>query len=156
VVDTLSVLISTGVLPVYAHDGDAGADLHSNESVTLLPGSRVTVGTGVRIALPEGFVGFVVPRSGLAHRYGVTVLNSPGTVDAGYRGEIKITMLNTDTVHPFGIKAGDRIAQLVVMPVTRAEFVPVVSLPESSRGDRGFGSTGSEHVDTVEVGNAHE
>lgn len=142
VADTVDVLISSGEVPAYAHPGDAGADLTAAEAVVLAPGQRATVGTGVSIALPDGYVAFVVPRSGLAMRHGITIVNSPGTVDAGYRGEIRITMLNTDQEHPFAIEVGDRIAQLVVMPVSRARFVPVASLPGSHRGEAGFGSTG--------------
>ncbi|HWR85352.1 MAG TPA: dUTP diphosphatase [Rhodoglobus sp.] len=141
-VDNVEVLIGSGQAPAYAHPGDAGADLHSAESHLLQPGRRATVGTGVRIALPNGYVGFVVPRSGLAMRHGVTIVNSPGTVDAGYRGEIRITLLNTDHEHAFAIEPGDRIAQLIVMPVSRAEFIPVATLPGSHRGESGFGSTG--------------
>ncbi len=122
--------------------GDAGADLRSTESVLLAPGERRLVGTGVSIALPEGFAAFVMPRSGLAAKHGVTVVNAPGTVDAGYRGEIKVALLNTDRSSAFQVESGDRIAQLVVMPVVRAEFVAVDELPESSRGAGGFGSTG--------------
>lgn len=108
----------------------------------LAPGERATVGTGVSIALPDGYLGFVVPRSGLAAKHGITIVNSPGTVDAGYRGEIRITVLNTDLAEAFPISVGDRIAQLIVMPVSRARFIPVGSLPGSHRGDAGFGSTG--------------
>lgn len=140
--DNVEVLISSGEVPVYAHPGDAGADLHAAEAHVLAPGQRATVGTGVAIALPDGYAAFVVPRSGLAMRHGITIVNSPGTVDAGYRGEIRVTMLNTDTEHPFRIEVGDRIAQLIVMPVSRARFVPVTSLPGSHRGESGFGSTG--------------
>lgn len=122
--------------------GDAGADLRSTESVLLAPGERRLVGTGVSIALPEGFAAFVMPHSGLAAKHGVTVVNAPGTVDAGYRGEIKVALLNTDRSSAFQVESGDRIAQLVVMPVVRAEFVAVDELPESSRGAGGFGSTG--------------
>jgi dUTP pyrophosphatase len=142
VADTVDVLIATGELPVYAHPGDAGADLMSAESHVVGPGERATVGTGVSIALPDGYVAFVVPRSGLAMRHGITIVNSPGTVDAGYRGEIRITMLNTDSERTFVIEPGDRIAQLIVMPVSRARFVPVAKLPGSHRGEGGFGSTG--------------
>ena len=106
------------------------------------PGRRAVVGTGVRIALPEGFVAFVVPRSGLAAKHGITVVNAPGTVDAGYRGEIKVTLLNTDAETAYDIEVGDRIAQLIVMPVSRARFIPVETLPDSVRGEGGFGSTG--------------
>lgn len=104
------------------------------------------MGTGVRIALPEGFAAFVVPRSGLAAKHGITVVNSPGTVDAGYRGEIKVTLLNTDTSETYDIAPGDRIAQVIVMPVTRARFIPVDTLPESVRGEGGFGSTGYQQT----------
>lgn len=141
-VENVEVLIGSGQVPVYAHPGDAGADLHSAESLVLPPGGRATVGTGVSIALPDGYVAFVVPRSGLAMRHGITIVNSPGTVDAGYRGEIRITLLNTDAEHPFAIEPGDRIAQLIVQPVSRATFIPVQSLPGSHRGESGFGSTG--------------
>ncbi len=128
--------------PVYAHPGDAGADLVAAEACRLEPGARALVGTGVRIALPDGFVAFVVPRSGLAARHGITVLNAPGTVDAGYRGEIKVALLNTDAEHAYDIAAGDRIAQIIVMPVPRVRFLAVDVLPESARGEGGFGSTG--------------
>lgn len=140
--DNLDVLISSGQVPVYAHPGDAGADLTAAEAFELAPGERATVPTGVSIALPDGYVAFVVPRSGLAARHGITIVNSPGTVDAGYRGEIRVTVLNTDAVHPFSIEVGDRIAQLIVMPVSRARFIPVEKLPGSHRGEGGFGSTG--------------
>ena len=140
--DTVDVLIATGETPVYAHPGDAGADLFAAETLVLEPGTRATVGTGVSIALPDGYVAFVVPRSGLAMRHGITIVNSPGTVDAGYRGEIRITMLNTDAEQPFTIEPGDRIAQLIIMPVSRARFIPVEKLPGSHRGAAGFGSTG--------------
>jgi len=129
-------------LPVFAHPGDAGADLVAAESVRLEPGQRALVGTGVRIALPDGHAAFVVPRSGLAARHGITVVNAPGTIDAGYRGEIKVPLLNTDTAEAYEVRAGDRIAQLIVMPVPRVRFVPADELPESARGEGGFGSTG--------------
>lgn len=138
----MDVLIIAPEPPVYAHPGDAGADLVSAEAVHLAPGQRALVGTGVRIALPEGYAAFVVPRSGLAAKHGITVVNSPGTVDAGYRGEIKVTLLNTDATEGYDIAVGDRIAQLIVMPVPRARFIPVEELPDSVRGDGGFGSTG--------------
>jgi dUTP pyrophosphatase len=142
VAETVEVLISAQNVPSYSHPGDAGADLSSSESLTLAPGERATVGTGVSIALPAGYVAFVVPRSGLASKHGITVVNSPGTVDAGYRGEIKVTLLNTDSSQPFDIAVGDRIAQIIVMPVTQARFIPVEKLPVSERGESGFGSTG--------------
>ena len=140
--DGVEVLFHGERVPEYAHPGDAGADLRSAEELVLQPGERATVGTGVSVALPDGYVGFVVPRSGLAAKHGITVVNSPGTVDAGYRGEIRITVLNTDLRDAFSIAVGDRIAQLIVMPVSRARFIPVGSLPGSHRGDAGFGSTG--------------
>jgi dUTP pyrophosphatase len=141
VTESIEVLFS-GALPVYAHPGDAGADLVSTEDVVLAPGERATVGTGLSIALPNGYVGFVVPRSGLAAKHGITIVNSPGTVDAGYRGELRVTLLNTDAHEPYAIAAGDRIAQLIVMPVPSVRFVEVDRLPGSDRGEGGFGSTG--------------
>lgn len=140
--ETVDVLISTESLPVVAHPGDAGADLSSTEDCVLQPGQRAVIGTGVSIALPDGYVAFIVPRSGLAAKHGITVVNSPGTVDAGYRGEIKVTLLNTDQSEPFTINVGDRIAQMIIMPFARANFVSVETLPVSERGDSGFGSTG--------------
>ena len=134
--------VPAAVPPHYAHPGDAGADLVSTDDVVLEPGQRVTVGTGVAIALPDGYVAFVVPRSGLAAKHGITIVNSPGTVDAGYRGEIRVTLLNTDRSEPYTVNAGDRIAQLVILPVARARFVAVERLPGSDRGEGGFGSTG--------------
>ena len=140
--ESVEVLIQASNLPIYAHPGDAGADLHAAEAVVLGPGSRALVGTGVSIALPDGFAAFVVPRSGLAVKHGITIVNAPGTVDAGYRGEIKVSLLNTDLSEPFSIAVGDRIAQLIVMPVVRASFIAVDKLPGSQRGEGGFGSTG--------------
>jgi len=142
VVDSVEVLISAATVPSYAHPGDAGADLVSTDELVLDPGQRATVGTGVSIALPDGYVAFVVPRSGLAAKHGITVVNSPGTVDAGYRGEIRVTLLNTDSSESYSIAVGDRIAQLIVMPVARVRFIPVETLPGSHRGTGGFGSTG--------------
>lgn len=147
--DNVDVLIASGQIPEYAHPGDAGADLTASESLVLGPGERATVPTGVSIALPDGYAAFVVPRSGLAAKHGITIVNSPGTVDAGYRGEIRVTMLNTDAEHPFEIAAGDRIAQLIVMPVSRARFIPVEKLPGSHRGEGGFGSTGLRAAGTT-------
>ena len=148
--NSVEVLISSVTVPEYSHPGDAGADLVAAESVELLAGERATVGTGVSIALPQGFVAFVVPRSGLAAKHGITVVNSPGTVDAGYRGEIRVTLLNTDSSVAYSVAVGDRIAQLIVMPVSRARFVPVQKLPGSSRGEQGFGSTGYTAVQSGE------
>jgi dUTP pyrophosphatase len=142
VTESVEVLLRADTAPVYAHPGDAGADLAAADAVVLAPGERATVGTGVSIALPDGYVAFVVPRSGLAAKHGITIVNSPGTVDAGYRGEIRVTLLNTDARESYSISPGDRIAQLVVMPVSRARFIPVQSLPGSDRGEGGFGSTG--------------
>ncbi len=129
-------------LPGYAHEGDAGADLFAAAEVTLTPGERALVPTGVAVALPAGHVGLVHPRSGLAARLGVTVLNAPGTVDAGYRGEIMVNLINHDPRDTVTIARGDRIAQLVVQRVERADFHPVEQLPATSRGDGGHGSTG--------------
>lgn len=139
---TIEVLLSGADAPVYAHPGDAGADLRAAEAVDLAPGERATIGTGVSIALPDGYAAFVMPRSGLAARHGITLVNAPGTVDAGYRGEIRVTVLNTDAHETFAVRVGDRIAQLVIQPVVRARFIPVAELPGSHRGERGFGSTG--------------
>jgi dUTP pyrophosphatase len=122
------VLDGTAVVPGYAHPGDAGADLVAAEAVHLAP--------------PDGYAAFVVPRSGLAAKHGISIVNSPGTVDAGYRGEIKVSLINTDIRSAYDVAVGDRIAQLIIMPVTRATFIPVEVLPESIRGEGGFGSTG--------------
>lgn len=129
-------------VPSYAHPGDAGADLHAAEDAELLPGERAVIRTGVAIALPDGYVALVHPRSGLAARHGVTLVNAPGTVDAGYRGEIKVTMINTDAKESFRLRRGDRLAQLVFQRVDRAAFREVESLPASPRGTGGHGSTG--------------
>ena len=131
---SVDVLIASSVFPQVAHPGDAGADLQSTETLTLQPGERATVGTGISIALPEGYLAFIVPRSGLAAKHGITIVNSPGTVDAGYRGEIKVTLLNTDTTSAFEIAAGDRIAQMIVMPFASPNFIAVEELPASVRG----------------------
>ena len=140
--ESVVVPIIAAVAPAYAHPGDAGADLTSTEAVTLAPGERALVSTGLRIALPEGYAAFVVPRSGLAAKHGITIVNSPGTVDAGYRGEIKVSLLNTDSKEAYDVAVGDRIAQLIIMPVIQARFEAVDELPESVRGANGFGSTG--------------
>ena len=132
-------------VPGYAHEGDAGADLHAREDVTIAPrGGRALVPTGVAIALPPGYAGFVVPRSGLALRHGVTCLNTPGLIDAGYRDELRVVLVNTDPDEPYQVRRGDRIAQLVVQAVEEAKFVEVTDgeLPESVRGLGGFGHTG--------------
>jgi len=128
--------------PAYAHPGDAGADLLAAVDVTLEPGERALVPTGVAIALPEGYVALVHPRSGLAARHGLSIVNTPGTVDAGYRGEVKVLLINLDRHDPIDLRRGDRIAQLVVQRVERAAFVEVAELPVSVRGEGGYGSTG--------------
>ena len=129
------------VLPERAYSGDAGLDLAACERVELAPGERATVPTGLAVAIPEGFAGFVQPRSGLAARHGLTVVNSPGLVDSGYRGELRVVLLNTDAHEAFVVEPGMRIAQLVVLPVPELELVEVEELPESERGVRGFGSS---------------
>lgn len=130
--------------PRYATEGDAGADLVASEDVELAPGGgRGLVPTGTFIAIPEGYAGFVQPRSGLALRHGVTCLNTPGLIDSGYRGELKVLLVNTDPAEPFTVRRGDRIAQLVLQKVEQADFVEVEELPPSSRGSGGFGSTGA-------------
>lgn len=128
--------------PMYAHPGDAGADLVIATDVVLAPGERRLVHTGVAVALPEGYVGLINPRSGLAARTGLTFVNAPGTLDAGYRGEILVNLLNTDPTTPIELHRGDRVAQLVIVPVARATFVEVDELPDSVRGTDGHGSTG--------------
>ncbi len=130
-------------LPSYAHPGDAGADLHTTVDVVLAPGERALVPTGIALALPEGDVGLVHPRSGLAARHGVSIVNTPGTVDAGYRGEVKVLLVNLDPAEPVELRRGERVAQLVVQRVERAAFVEVDALPDSARGSGGYGSTGT-------------
>jgi len=129
-------------LPAYAHPGDAGADLLTTVDVTLRPGERAMVPTGVALALPEGYVALVHPRSGLAARHGLSIVNTPGTIDAGYRGEIKVMLINHDPAAAIELRRGDRIAQLVVQRVEHARFVEVEELPGSARGAGGYGSTG--------------
>jgi dUTP pyrophosphatase len=129
------------VLPERAYPGDAGLDLAAAERVELAPGARAVVGTGLAVAIPDGHAGFVQPRSGLAARHGIAVVNSPGLVDSGYRGELMVVLLNTDREEPFVVEPGMRIAQLVVVPVTTPEPVEVTELPASERGGRGFGSS---------------
>jgi dUTP pyrophosphatase len=129
------------VVPERAYAGDAGLDLASCERVELRPGERATVGTGLAIAIPDGYAGFVQPRSGLAARHGLTIVNTPGLVDSGYRGELRIVLLNTDESEPFVVEPGMRIAQLVVLQVPGIDPVEVDELPESERGVRGFGSS---------------
>ncbi|TWD83822.1 deoxyuridine 5'-triphosphate nucleotidohydrolase [Kribbella amoyensis] len=129
-------------VPAYAHPGDAGADLVTTSDVTLKPGERALVGTGIAIALQDGYAAFVHPRSGLAAKHGVSIVNAPGTVDAGYRGEIKVCLVNLDPATEVTLHRGDRIAQLVIQRVEKARFVEVTTLPGSARGDGGYGSTG--------------
>ena len=135
------IIAEPGFEPVYAKPGDAGADLKSTEDLVVPAGGRQLVKTGIKIAMPDGYVGLVHPRSGLAAKHGITVLNTPGTVDAGYRGEIMVTLLNTSN-EPFEVRRGDRIAQLLFQRVDRADLIAVSELPESARGDGGFGSSG--------------
>jgi dUTP pyrophosphatase len=129
-------------VPTYAHPGDAGADLVAAVDVALAPGERALVPTGIALALPEGYVALVHPRSGLAARHGLSIVNSPGTIDAGYRGEIKVLLINHDPHQPIELRRGDRVAQLVIQRFERAGFVEVDALPESARGAGGYGSTG--------------
>ena len=129
------------VVPGRAYAGDAGLDLAACEHVELAPGERATVGTGLAVAIPEGYAGFVQPRSGLAAKHGITIVNAPGLIDSGYRGELKVTLLNTDTHEPFVVEVGMRIAQLVVLEVPGVEPIEVDELPDSERGVRGFGSS---------------
>ena len=129
-------------LPAYAAPGDAGLDLHARTGHLIAPGERVLVPTGVALALPDGWVGLVHPRSGLAHRHGLTVLNAPGTIDAGYRGEIQVDLVNLDPRTPVRVERGDRIAQLLVQRVARVVWEPVAVLPDSVRGGDGHGSSG--------------
>jgi len=146
-VDVLIVRLDPGVpLPSYEHPGDAGADLVTTVDATLEPGERALLPTGVAIALPPGCAAFVHPRSGLAARHGVSLVNAPGTVDAGYRGEIKVSVINLDPVAPVTFRRGDRIAQLVIQPVLRAAFHEVHQLPGTARGAGGFGSTGGHRA----------
>jgi dUTP pyrophosphatase len=134
-----------GLAPTYAKPGDAGADLASVEHHVLTPGSRALVRTGVAVAVPDGFVGLVHPRSGLAARHGVSIVNAPGTIDSGYRGEILVNLVNLGS-EDVTVRRGDRIAQLVIVPVVQAQFLPVDSLPESDRGETGHGSSGGFHA----------
>jgi dUTP pyrophosphatase len=128
--------------PERAHDHDAGWDLRASEPAVIGPGERASVGTGIAVAIPEGCAGLVLPRSGLAARHGITLTNAPGLIDAGYRGEVRVLLLNTDRSEPFEIAAGDRIAQLVVVDVPEVEFAEAGSLTETARGAGGFGSSG--------------
>ncbi len=129
-------------VPTYANPGDAGADLYAAEGARLAPGRRALIPTGIAVALPEGHVGYIAPRSGLAHRLGVTIVNAPGTIDSGYRGEIKINLVNLDPERTAVIERGDRIAQLIIQPVVRARFTEADALNPTERGANGHGSTG--------------
>jgi dUTP pyrophosphatase len=131
------------IVPERAYEGDAGLDLAACERVELGPGQRAVVGTGLAVAIPEGYAGFVQPRSGLADRHGISIVNSPGLIDSGYRGELKVILLNTDRDTPFVVEYGMRIAQLVVLPIPELELVETDELPETERGVRGHGSSGS-------------
>jgi dUTP pyrophosphatase len=130
-------------LPRYQHTGDAGLDLHAASSIELAPGERAVVGTGIAVAIPVGYVGLTAPRSGLAARVGLSTVNAPGVIDAGYRGEIKLIIVNLDPKDPIEIERGDRIAQLLLIPVARADVVESEDLPGTDRGDAGLGSTGT-------------
>jgi dUTP pyrophosphatase len=130
------------VLPTRAHAGDAGLDLHAAEAAHIGPGERWGVGTGIAVEIPEGHGGLVLPRSGLAREHGISLVNSPGLIDSGYRGEVRVLLLNNDPAETFRVEAGDRIAQLVIVPVVLAEPVEAAALAESARGDSGFGSSG--------------
>jgi dUTP pyrophosphatase len=142
-VDVLIQRLDEGIpLPAYAHPGDAGADLRTTVDAEIAPGERALLPTGMAIALPDGYAAFVHPRSGLAVRFGVSIVNAPGTVDAGYRGEIQVSVVNLDPHEPVSFRRGDRIAQLVVQRVERALFHEVAKLPGSARAEGGFGSTG--------------
>jgi len=131
------------ILPTVAHAGDAGSDLYAVEGVVLEPLSRAKVPTGVAVAIPEGHAGLVLPRSGLAHKHGITLTNTPGLIDSGYRGELQVLMLNTDRSQSYEVKAGDRIAQLVIVGFAAPEWTEVEEFDETTRGDGGFGSSGS-------------
>ena len=130
------------VLPVRAHEGDAGLDLTACETVTIGAGERATVGTGIAVAIPEDHAGLVVPRSGLALRHGLSIVNTPGVIDSGYRGEVRVTLLNTDREHAFTVEPGMRIAQLLIAPVAVADVVETSDLGATTRGESGFGSSG--------------
>ena len=136
-------LRSDAVLPGRAYHGDAGLDLAACERVELAPGERAVVGTGLAVAIPEGYAGFVQPRSGLADRHGISIVNAPGLIDSGYRGELKVILINTDTTHAFVVEPGMRIAQLVVLEVPELELAEVDELPSTERGVRGHGSSGT-------------
>ena len=136
-------LSESATLPTRAHDGDAGLDLYAAEAATIAPGQRVSVGTGLAVAIPQGLAGLVVPRSGLALKHGIALVNSPGVIDSGYRGELRVLLLNTDAAEEFKLAPGDRVAQLLLTPIAAANPLEADSLDPTSRGDGGFGSTGA-------------
>ena len=136
------LLSETARPPTQAHEGDAGMDLHADEAAHIDPGARASVGTGVAVAIPDGYAGFVLPRSGLAADHGITLVNTPGLIDAGYRGEVRVLLLNTDRTRAFQVMPGDRIAQLVLMKVETPDLFEVGELSQTTRGAGGFGSTG--------------
>lgn len=138
-------------LPVYAHTGDAGCDLYSCDDISIKPGERILIGTGIAISLPVGYAAFIQPRSGLAAKHGITIVNTPGLIDCKYRGEIKVILLNTDNKEPFTINRGDKIAQMVIQRVLEANFVEVDELDETKRGEDGFGSTGVSLRETTKT-----
>jgi dUTP diphosphatase len=138
----IAKLTDEATLPTRAHEGDAGLDLYASEAAHLGPGERWSVGTGIAVEIPEGHAGLVLPRSGLARDHGIALVNAPGLIDAGYRGEVRVLLLNTDPAEVFRLQPGERIAQLVIAPVALAEPVEVEELAESARGDGGFGSSG--------------
>src|SRR4029079_1653782 len=135
-------LSDKATLPTRAHDNDAGLDLYAAEAARIVPGARVTIGTGLAVAIPDGLAGLVLPRSGLALKHGVTLVNSPGLIDPGYRGEVRVVLLNTDQTIDFHVKPGDRIAQLLLVPIATASPMQADALEDSSRGAGGFGSSG--------------
>jgi dUTP pyrophosphatase len=135
-------LVPAAIPPSRAHDGDAGYDLHAAEPVTLGAGERAVVGTGIAVAIPDGHAGLVLPRSGLAFKHGIALVNAPGLIDSGYRGELRVLLLNTDREHPFDVEPGDRIAQLVVVRVEAQDLEELDELEETGRGAGGFGSSG--------------
>ena len=138
----IKLLDPTIPLPCYQHEGDAGLDLPSRVDLTLEPGERAMVPTGIALAIPKGYAGFVLPRSGLAARNGISLVNTPGLIDSGYRGEVTVVMINTDKKEPFSVKKGDRIAQLVIQRVETVDVIEVDDLDDTTRGAGGFGSTG--------------
>jgi dUTP pyrophosphatase len=139
---SVSKVVEGATLPSRAHEGDAGLDLYACEAAHLGPGERWSVGTGIAVEIPAGHAGMVLPRSGIAREHGITLVNSPGLIDSGYRGEVRVLLLNTDPAEIFRVEAGDRIAQLVLAPIAAAEPVEVAELSDSARGDGGFGSSG--------------